>query len=70
MRDVGRRVRTWSLPAVAYWISGPYNDPDPVGPLAEEDEAGRSGLGPPVGQAKLAPAHSAAYSGGSWTVTS
>jgi hypothetical protein len=28
MRDVGRRVRTWSLPAVAYWISGPYNDPD------------------------------------------
>ena len=24
----GRRVRTWSNPAVAYWISGPYNDPD------------------------------------------
>jgi hypothetical protein len=27
-RLLGRRVRTWSSPAVAYWISGPYNDPD------------------------------------------
>jgi hypothetical protein len=26
--QLGRRVRTWSLPAVAYWISGPWNDPD------------------------------------------
>jgi hypothetical protein len=24
----GRWARTWSNPAVAYWISGPYNDPD------------------------------------------
>ena len=37
MRDVGRPVRTWSLPAMAYWISGPYNDPDwlLVGPAPE-----------------------------------
>ena len=24
----GRWARTWSNPAVGYWISGPYNDPD------------------------------------------
>ena len=24
----GERVRTWSNPAVGYWISGPFNDPD------------------------------------------
>ena len=24
----GRWARTWSNPAVTYWISGPYNDPD------------------------------------------
>ena len=27
-RPSGRRIRTWSNPAVGYWISGPYNDPE------------------------------------------
>jgi hypothetical protein len=27
-RPRGRWAKTWSNPAVAYWISGPYNDPD------------------------------------------
>lgn len=30
-RPAGRRARTWSNPAVGYWISGPYNDPDRLG---------------------------------------
>jgi hypothetical protein len=28
-RPSGRRIRTWSNPAVSYLISGPYNDPEP-----------------------------------------
>ena len=39
-RPSGRRVRTWSSPAVGYWISGPFNDPERPGDRSIAGSAG------------------------------